>query len=282
MGYLGFIYGSDSGSELPVGEPTYLASYLPNMWVNISLWLFFFAGVYVSADRYVTIYHAKWYNSLDSVKRMALPQYCFTISHHSVVVPIGVYYILKDLSLSDNERKSYNFAQELAFVVPICTAYLLWDFVCLMREFMRIIKDQSINMKKEISDNLQYLGHHLLGFGLVWMALKIPSKVCRYIPHLLICESSTLCFGLVWLLKLKAKPPQELVFILEILFIVAFIATRAVNLPFVFDAAQIQSQKEFPYAYVCYYPVIGLQFYWLYKVFASLYNRRFKNRVKNG
>jgi hypothetical protein len=278
MKYLNFIYGDQSGSALASG--TYLALYLPNISQNVVAWLIFFAFVYTASDRYMATYYTKWYDSLDGAKRLAFPQYCFALSHHFIVVPIGIFYILKDWSLSDDERKSYNFAQEFAFIVPICNAYLLWDFVCLIIDFMRVIKNKSITMKKEISDNLQYLGHHLLGFGLIWMALGIPNKVCRYIPHLLICESSTLCFGLVWLLKLKTKPPQSLIFILEILFILAFIATRVVNLPFVFDACQIQSRQEFPYAYVCYYPILMLQCYWLYKVFASLYKRRFKNREK--
>ncbi len=58
----------------------------------------------------------------------------------------------------------------------------------------------------------------------------------RFIPHLLICDTTNILFNTAWLLRLGNLRGTVVVSILEVLFAISFLLVRAIHMPTMFVA----------------------------------------------
>jgi len=199
----------------------------------------------------------KWYESLTDKKKTEYPCYLGSMLHHAVVVPAAWYFVYQDIMLVyDNNSLDYTYF--LRVVAPIMSGFILCDTL-----FFAI----PLALKKDF----EYSFHHAMGIYMIYLFLYGPGNLTRFYPLLIICETTNVVFNSAWLLRLFGFKDTPLVTVLELSFTLLFILIRTVNLTIAFNAIYFSEEANAYGVGKLVFPMISfLQFFWLYKIFASL------------
>lgn len=201
----------------------------------------------------------------DQQKRAELPVYICSLLHHLVVVPCAFLSILRDY----NSTEAPNYVVLNGWWIPFSFGYLLADTL-----FYAI--------GAAAHGQVETLFHHILGGGLFYLAYICPGHILRFVPHILMCESSAICFNSAWLLRnICGYRDGFIIHTVEIMFAVLFFLTRVVNLPLVCWAVLDLAGDLLFLGRAVLFPIIGLQYFWMFKILRSLMMKQLKPKSKN-
>ena len=192
----------------------------------------------------------RWFYKLDKKKQEDFPAYAVCLIHHFLLVPRSWYHVIIDFTRGNNVI--YDYGANEAIVAPICVGYLLSDTIC-----------YAIN-EVMTHNKYDYLIHHICTLVLVMFTLMAEDgSICKFIPLLLLCDTTNIFFNSAWLLRLIPNYRESfIVKILEILFLVAFIFLRTIHMPCLFYAISVTKSQFLCFAQHMLLPIVLVQWYW--------------------
>jgi hypothetical protein len=207
-------------SELPL---TPGALTVEGFYWKLAVWSTVFSLLYLIVPAASKAFFPSWYNSLTSKKKNDMPSYVTCLLHHLILVPCAGLLFHQDIY----RPRDFDYAPISAWTAPISVGYLIGDTLgCAIPELL-------------LQGKVEYLAHHSLTLWLIWTSIFGPGQLLRYIPHLLLCDSSNICFNIAWLLRTTSWKDSSLVLGLELLFALLFLAFRVINLPTLFLALSL-------------------------------------------
>jgi hypothetical protein len=210
----------------------------------------------------------RWFYKLEKKKQEDFPSYAVCLIHHFLLVPRSWYHVIRDFSKNDNSF--YDYGANEVIVAPICIGYLLSDTICYaINEFM-------------VHNKLDYLLHHICTLILVMFTIMAEDgSICKFIPLLLLCDTTNIFFNTAWLLRLVPKYRESnLVKILEMSFVVAFILLRTIHMPCLFYAISVTKSQFLGFAKHMLLPICLVQWYWTILIINGSISRFSKKGVK--
>jgi hypothetical protein len=257
--YLNFVFRTHPTHTIPIG-----IEIVPNFWSQIAFWLTFFVSIFFGASFLLKTLWPKWYNDLPDRKKREFPSYIICTVHHMYVVPIGYTHIFQDFFRTAEELSVVNYSQIEAPLISFMMSYLIADTVCYaLPEFFR-------------KGSFEFLLHHLASIWLGYACMIANGHVLRCTPHLIICESANLFFNYAWFLRAMGDQYRDLPIVsyCEITFAILFFFTRVVNLPLIlFQTYASPYGDTLGYSKYTFFPIVALQYFWFYKIVASLLTR---------
>jgi hypothetical protein len=254
--------------KLPTHETIRGIDAIPNFESKVLVWTLFFTVVFFIIPMIAKIVAPSWHASLPARKQREYPAYMVCLIHHGFMVPRAWVHIYSDALRSAAELSVIHYANVEATIAPFCLGYLLGDTICFA-------------IPEVIRGNLEYIIHHVLVSWLVVASLFSSGHMTRFIPHLLLSDTTNIFFNTAWLLRTFGYQDTPIVTILEILFAISFLIARVINMPFAFWAIYHCDYAEgLGYARYTLAPIAILQWYWFYKIVSSL-GSRFGGKKKN-
>lgn len=240
---------------------------IPNFIEYTALWSLFFSVLFIAVPFLTSLAFSEWYKSLDKRKRREYPSYLVCLVHHIALVPLAWMLIIRDSGLNDAEATNFDYIGAIGFAGPFCIGYLVGDTIFFA-------------LSEVFHGKYEYICHHILSLYLVISTLLGPGPLCRFIPHLLICDTTNLLFNTAWLLRLAGYKDTKLVITLELLFTTAFFFLRVINMPLMFLAV-LGYQSHFEsmgstglgFAKYTLLPIAALQWFWFYKIMTTFIKR---------
>lgn len=235
-------------------------------------WATFLSLVHISLSPVIKTLFPKWYNNLAPNKQQEIPSYFVATLHHIVVTPICFFFIVKDILAFNSTGLPFPADHfEIIYtpkgVVTWTLGYFVADLLCFA-------------IPDAIKGNSIFFFHHIFSVILiVGIVLKSQGTLLQTFPHMLITETSGLCFNLAWLLRTYGYRDTLLIRFLEYSFAVYFFLLRIVNINIVAYALLPDMLEHL--GYLCHVVVLmlSLQFYWFYKIILSLQKK--KKKVSN-
>ena len=233
---------------------------LPNFIQDSLIWTVIFSLFFIAIPFFIKNFSFTWYESLEKRKKIELPSYCVCLIHHYFMVPRAWIHVFNDFILPINQYNLINYSLIEAKIAPFCMGYLISDTL-----FYAL--PQLINEMK-----YEYIIHHILTIYLVYCTISSNSgTINRFIPHLLICDTTNIFFNTAWLLRLTSMKNSLLVTILELIFALSFLLTRVINLSCVFyGLLNHPNVNELGYAKYTLMPIALLQWFWFYKIMRTM------------
>eukprot|EP01034_Spumella_vulgaris_P034368 gene34368-42384_t len=109
---------------------------------------------------------------------------------------------------------------------------------------------------------------------LVLSTLFAQGSLNRFIPHLLICDTTNIFFNTAWLMRTAGLKDHPVVTTLEVLFAVTFLFTRVINMPLVFFVISLNSTAGgLGLAQYTLLPISIMQWFWFSKIATTLVKR---------
>ena len=198
-----------------------------------------------------------WYKELNERKKSEFPAYLSSMLHHFTVVPLAWIYIYKDF-MAVGTNGSVDYTDFLWFAAPFCTGFVLADTIFFAIPLC-------------FRGNFEYIIHHALAIWMIYSILCGSGHLMRFLPHLVICDTTNAVFNVAWLLRLTGYKDSPIVPVLESTFALLFFLLRNINLSLVFGIMFMSPEGQ-SYGYGRYvFPMISmLQFYWLVKIVQSM------------
>lgn len=223
---------------------------LPHFEAKILMWSLFFTVLHLAIPRFTAYLYPKWYASLDERKRREYPAYLACLFHHFAMVPRAWLHVVQDFFRTEAQLAVVQYAPLEATISAFCIGYFIGDTICFAIPQMWL-------------KNYEYIVHHVLTLWIVVSSLWAPGHFCRYIPHLLLADTTNIFFNVAWLLRLAGWKSHWFVTALELLFAFAFLMVRALHLPIVFFAIQlVPDADQLGWARLPMVPIGLLQWYW--------------------
>lgn len=122
----------------------------------------------------------------------------------------------------------------------------------------------------------EYIIHHTLTLFLVISSLFGNGEILRFIPHLLISDTTNIFFNIAWIMRLFGGKGSTVVVTLEMLFALSFLLVRVINMPCMFYALGNQA-KGLGLARHALAPIAIMQWYWFYKIARTIIIRFMEN-----
>ena len=189
-----------------------------------------------------------WWNQLSDKKRSEIPPCLAALVHHVVAVSCGLY-----IFYWEYVNGYVISASLLLFIAPFVYGYLIGDILFYA-------------LPEAIAGKYEYIAHHVLG---LWITGAVMSsarpEVLVLVPVFLITESSSIAFIIGWIMRYTSYKTSSMINYLDMIFALLFTVTRIINFPY-------KIYKAWPYAEelgIARYtmiPIIGLQFFWFYKI----------------
>jgi len=244
--------------ELPLSEVPTGFDVLPHFFYKTAIWALFFTAMNIVVPILVAFVAPKWYGSLSPRERKEFPSYAVCLIHHIAMVPTAWVHVYQDSLLTDEMGLLVDYASLEATVGPFCIGYLLGDTI-------------AFAIPEAISFRFEFIIHHILTVWLVGTAIFGPGNLLRYIPHLILCDSTNIFFNLSWLLRRSGLKGSVLVTALELLFALFFLLVRVINLPFVFLVVTLNPlSAKWGLARYTLLPIALMQWYWFSKIATTL------------
>jgi hypothetical protein len=241
---------------------------MPNIIVDTIMCTIIFVAFYLIYPIAMKRFYYKWYTSLNKRKRVELPAYVVCLLHHFFMVPRGWIHIYNDYMLTSND---VDYATVEATIAPFSLGYLFADTLCYAIPQLLYTR------------NVEYLIHHMLAVSLVIAGMFAPGSLNRFIPHLLICDTTNIFFNVAWLCRAAGFQGSTVVTCLEVSFALSFFFIRGIHLPIAFVALANSEESMFlGFAKNTLLPIVLMQWYWLAKILSTLVNRISKKSIKNG
>ena len=192
------------------------------------------------------------FKSLSGRKKKELPSYVLCLLHHIVAVPFAWICVYNDMNLDSEDLLTIDYAPITAVIAPWCIAYLVTDTV-----FFAI--------PEALIGKFEFIIHHVLTLTLVVSSLFAPGAIMRFIPHLLISDTTNLLFNTAWLIRLSGGKKSRILLCLEVSFLLSFFLIRVINMPCMFWALGAHADGLGYVKYVLI-PIALMQWYWFYKI----------------
>jgi len=252
---------------LPVHSTITGIDAIPNFPSKLIVWSLFFIVLFFLVNHAANLFASKWFTQLNPRKQREFPAYVVCLVHHIFMVPRAWLHIYLDAMRTTQELSILHYAHVEATVAPFCLGYLIGDTVCFaIPELLR--------------GNYEYIIHHVLVTWLVVASLFSSGHMTRFIPHLLLSDTTNLFFNTAWILRSCGYQDTTVVMILEILFAISFLIARVINMPTAFYAIFTCEYSEgLGYARYTLAPIAILQWYWFAKILMSLTSRFSKKSV---
>lgn len=220
---------------------------LPKFYRDTLFLTLFFSAVFILTKFVAISKWSTWYKSLPRRKQLEFPSYVLCLVHHFVAVPTAWYRVTSDFIQTENDLLTVDYAPLTATITPWCVAYLVADGL-----FYAI--------PEALRGKFDMLAHHILVLVLVLSSMYGPGSILRFIPHLLISDTTNIFFNIAWLLRLVGWKGSTVVTVCEILFAVSFLFVRVVNMPLMFLAlSQLKEASGLGPARFVLLPVAVLQ-----------------------
>ena len=233
----------------------------PNFFYDSLCWGVFFTGLFLVTSAVLRTLWPKWYNSLTPKKQKELPSYVVCLVHHFVRVPGGWINIFRDFYRTEAESAALNYPFMEASVGPFCMGYFIGDLVCFA-------------LIEAFHGELEYAVHHVVIISIISASVFQHPFLCRWIPHLLICDTTNIFFNCAWLLRTVGLKDTLLVQSLEILFAVSFLFTRVINMPcFLYVVATNSYGNGLGWYKLFFVPLALLQWFWFFKIASTTIKR---------
>lgn len=225
---------------------------LPNLLRDTAIITVIFSIIFVLITPMASAISSETVLALPRRKKQELPSYALCLVHHFVAVPFAWSNIITDFNLSSDAAQLIDYAPLTAIIAPWCIAYLITDTI-----FFAI--------PEALVGKFEYITHHFLTLFLVTSSLFGPGSILRFIPHLLISDTTNIFFNTAWLIRLFGGKGSILLTVLEISFAVSFLLIRVIHMPSMFYAlgSQIEGLGFARYALV---PIVFMQWFWFYKI----------------
>lgn len=207
----------------------------------------------------------KFWASLPLKKKEEFPSYTAGFFHHIVVAPLGLLRIWADWRLWKAGKlgvEMINYAPHNADVLPFNMGYLVADTIF-------------IALPDLVKGKYAYFLHHCGAFIMCFFLLNSKGYMSRFIPHLLITESTNLLFEIAWFLRLIGMADSTLILAVESGFVVLYLFTRVVNLPLAMWAlvtTEIFSSVGV-FGSIVLFAILALQFYWFGIICVKLFEK---------
>lgn len=193
-------------------------------------------------------YLAKWYASMEPKYKRDFLAYVVCTVHHFYIVPRSWYSIYSDVRRGG---ATADYSQLEASVSAIVIGYLVADTL------LWVLPNRS----------MQYLAHHVLVLCIIWAGLQAPMYLMRYIPHLLVAETTPYLYNVAWLLRRGGFRNESVLLALELAFVLAFPFVRLLNMPVVFLVITENGlASHMGWVHWLFLPLSCLQFFWGYLV----------------
>jgi hypothetical protein len=239
-------------NRTPTSSSTTGIEVLPNLLRDTVFYSVLFSLVFSIITPIMSAVFSKSYVSLPERKKQEVPSYIVCLLHHFVAVPFAWQRVYSDFNLLNEAVQTIDYAVLNAVIAPWCIAYLITDSL-----FFAI--------PEATHGKFSYIIHHFLVITLVISSLYGPGSILRYIPHLLISDTTNIFFNTAWLLRLTGRKDSLTVTFLEICFTISFFFVRTMHMPILFWV--ISSQSEIlGFMKFCFVPIVLLQWYWFYKI----------------
>jgi hypothetical protein len=234
-------------------------------------WTAYFVGWFFLFKYLGKYFLPDWYKKLSDRKRSEFPAYGSCLMHHIYAVPRGWSHIFQDFLRTEAQLSVLHYAHVESTIAPFSFGYLIGDTLCYG------IPELYYN------GNLDFMIHHVISGILTVTSLHTSGHLYRYVPHLLICDTTNIFFNVAWLLRTSEYfKGSTIVMILEILFAVFFLLTRVINLPLaIYSLFQTPYGLELGWVRYTLIPIVLLQFYWFFKIIAGI-TSRFNPSSKEG
>lgn len=229
---------------------------LPNFLFDTVLFTALFSSIFLLVNPLLSIFFPRKFNNFSSRKKKELPSYVLCLVHHIIAVPFAWRNIINDLNLGDEAAAMVDYAPITAIIAPWCIAYLVADTM-----FFAV--------PEALTGKFEYIIHHVLTLFLVTSSLFAPGSILRFIPHLLISDTTNIFFNTAWLIRLFGGRRTVILIFLEVLFAVSFLLIRAINMPCMFWALGSQAKGLGVARYVLV-PIAFMQWYWLFKIIKTI------------
>lgn len=248
-------------TRLPELKNSTLSSLQPNFIRDSSYFVCAFLVVVAVVTVLPEKLKLKWYMNLPEKKKSDLVSYVTATIHHSLVAPLGLYYYLVDISLSDEEAYKIDYLEQCSWLVPFITGYFIVDTF-------------TYAIPEAFKGNLEYIIHHALALFLLQGVMGSDNEVAKYYSHMCMCEISSLFFNIAWFLRLFGRNAT----VFEGLFVVFFFLTRILNMPLAFFTMLYSDNTSLGWAKFTLPSIQLMQFYWFYKIVKSLTGGRKSKR----
>lgn len=241
---------------------------IPNFFPDTLMWsIIFIAGMLV-VPHVASFLSPKWYEELDVKKKRELPSYVVSMSHHLRVVPIAWMYIYRDYAASSSDEVDFNYL--LQVLAPFLVGFIIADTVCYA-------------IPQLFHNSYEYFIHHVLALWLIYPFLYGPGSVARFYCHVVICETTNMFFNSAWLLRSMGYRDSAVVMALEILFAVAFLLIRVINLTLVFGIVFLSPEgRAFGISRYNLPPICMMQWYWMVRIVTVMFSKIGKLKNKSG
>lgn len=233
----------------------------PNFFTETLWWTLFFTGFFLVTSKALKTLFPKWQGSLSSKKQKELPAYIVCLFHHIVRVPNAWIHVLSDFYRIDSEAATMSYCVIEAGVGPFAIGYLTGDLICFA-------------IPEALRGEFEFLIHHVAIIVIVSYSTFQHPYVCRWIPHLLICDTTNLLFNTAWILRTTNLKESFVVKALEIGFAASFLFTRVIHLPVVFLVVAASPYGDgMGWCKLFFLPMVLLQWYWFSKIAVTTLNR---------
>lgn len=243
---------------------------VPYFWHKLIFWTSFFTILFFVVTFVSKKLFPEWYSKLDARKRREFPSYVVCLVHHFAMVPRAWLHIYQDFLRTEAELAVIHYASVEATIAPFCLGYLLGDTICFA-------------IPELLKGKWEYIIHHILTSWLVTASMFAPGHMMRYIPHLLICDTTNIFFNTAWLMRTsESLAKTSIVTVLELCFAFVFLIARVSNMPLAFYAIWIcPTASALGYALYTLPPIACMQWYWFYKIASNIGSRLSGNKGKS-
>ncbi len=254
--YVNFILRPLPTHDTPSGVEV-IESFYP----KTAAWSIFFIILFQVVPWIVKNFAPTWFETLLPRKRKELPSYAVCLVHHFALVPLAWYHVIQDFGRSESDLQGFDYVRVESIVAPFCLGYLISDTVCFA-------------ISEMIAGRVEYIIHHVMTVWLVMTTMYASGHLTRFIPHLLICDTTNVFFNTAWLMRAAGLQGSAIVTALEIVFAIAFLFCRAINMPMTFYAvSQSPMGQSLGWARLSLVPIVLLQWYWFAKIIIGMKDR---------
>lgn len=264
--YLNYLF-----KDLPSHTTPNAFDVVDNFFFKIFQWTIFFTTIFLLAKFLGPKLAPKWYSRLTPRKIREYPSYIICTIHHLWVVPHGWIHLITDLQRDELQLQNIHYVLIEAKLVPFIYGYFLADLICYaLPEFINY-------------GSIEYVLHHVMTAYLLYTVMFGSGHLLKYGPHLIICDTANIFFSIAWLMRTSERLKNwKIVYYFELLFVICYFFHRVINLPLALYAVyNTPLSGTMGYGKYTFFPIVFLQWFWFYKIVASLGTKGSAKQKKN-
>lgn len=230
---------------------------------SILYWTIIFSLLHMLTPSFSRFFFPKWYANLEEKKRLLFPSYLICTLHHVFQVPWAIRSAFTDYNRSVIESQGFNYGQYTGPAATFAMAYFISDTL-------------TFAIEAAFKGDFGFITHHALILSITFSAARVDGFICKWIPHLLLMDTSAFVFNMAWLLRLidtdkNSIMKKYIILLLELSFVLFFFVTRCVHYP-AFATSIVLSDygQKLGVMRFLLIPFGGLQFYWMFYVIKSI------------